>query len=129
MHNVPLRALHDGEQFGLLHHRHFEIVECLLEVVEECLPLRLRDLEIDMRVVHRPARMALRSSGCFAHLLGHQILEARSRDLVMRFVYLGIGVEPWVVHDPIDEIIHDGRNRKHATQSFVESHLPGAPFA
>jgi hypothetical protein len=39
---------------------------------------------------------------------------------MVRFVDLRIRVQPWVVHDAINEIIDDGGNRIHAAQSFIE---------
>ena len=57
-----------------------------------------------------------------ADLFGHQVFEAGFRYAVMRLVDLGIGVQAWIVHDPLDEVIDHGGNRIDATQAFVEGH-------
>ena len=66
------------------------------------------------------AGVTLRASRGLTHLLRHQVFEARSRYLVVRLVHLGIGVEPRVAHDAVDEIIHHRGDRINAAESFIQ---------
>src|SRR5579872_1743228 len=79
--------------------------------------------------MHRTSRVLLRAARGPADLLGDQILEPRARHAVMGFVYLGIGIQSRVVHDTIDKVIDDSRNRINASEPFVKSLLGSAAVA
>ena len=42
---------------------------------------------------------------------------------MMRFIDLGIGVQPRVVHDTVNKVIHDGRDRIDTPKSIIERGL------
>src|SRR5580700_8669747 len=79
-------------------------------------------LQVGMRIVHGPAGVTLTPARGFAHLLAHQVLEPGSCNLVVGFVHLGVGVQPCVVHEPVDEIIHHSRDGIDPAEAFVEGH-------
>src|SRR5258708_30202575 len=86
-----------------------------------------------MRVRHRPARVFLRAPRSPADHLGHQVLEARGRHAMVRFVNQGIAIQSRVDHDPVNEVVHDGSYAIDATKSVVESRFfsllhDGSPY-
>jgi hypothetical protein len=42
---------------------------------------------------------------------------------MMRFIDLGVGVQPRVVHDAVDKVIPNGGNRIDASQPVIERFL------
>ena len=79
-------ALYDGFQFGLLFDGNRELIQRLLKVVEERLPLLAGNLQVGMRVRHRLAGVFLRAACSPADHLRHQVLESRRRYAMVRFV-------------------------------------------
>jgi hypothetical protein len=77
-----------------LRRRHRELVERLLQVVQERLPFPGGDQEVPVRLVHRPAGVALRPARGRAQHLGDQVLEAGRGHAGVRLVDPRIGVEP-----------------------------------
>jgi len=73
-----------------------------------------------VRVEHRTARVTLRTARGVTDLLGHEVLESGWRDFVVGVVDLGIGVQPWVIHHSVDEIINHGGDGEDPAESFVE---------
>src|SRR5262249_18286397 len=71
----------------LLGLRHGELVKCLLEIVEKCLPLCRRYHEMLVRFLHGAAGVLLRPSGGPADHFCHQILETCGRNAGMGLVY------------------------------------------
>src|SRR5215470_10537126 len=74
--DVVVRALDDRPQLGLLGRGNLELVERLLEIVQERLPLLRRDVEVAMRLRHAAPGVALRATRGPAHHFGDQVLEA-----------------------------------------------------
>src|SRR5258708_7260078 len=76
-----------------------------------------------MRVRHRLTCVFLRTAGSPADHLRDQVLEARRRYAMVRFVYQGIGSQSRVDHDSVNEVVHHGSDAIHATKSVVERGL------
>jgi len=106
-------------QLVLLVVRNRELVQGLLEVVQECLPLMRCDPQMLVRIGHRPTGVPLRTSGRPTDHLRHQILEAGGRHSVVGFVDTRIRVQPGVDHDSVDQIVDQGSNRIYATEPVV----------
>src|SRR3989442_11407513 len=121
--DVAVRALHDGLQLGLLRGGNLKLVEGLPEVLEERLPLLRRDVEITMGVQHGAAGIPLRTTAGPAEHFRHQILEARRRNLVVRLIDLGIGVQAGVDHDAVDEVVDHRGAAVYTAEALVERDL------
>src|SRR5437660_12831464 len=52
------------------------------------------------------------------HSIGNQVFEACWRYLVVRLVDQGIGVEPRIGHQAVDEVIYDGRDAVAAAEAL-----------
>ena len=87
------------------------MVERGFEVGQKNLPFFLRDIEVDVGIVHRFAGVFLGTTRCPANHLGYQVFEASAGNTVMGFVDFRVGVETRVVHDTIDEVVDHGGNR------------------
>src|SRR5713226_3370276 len=118
--NIRSGAADDCFQFSLLLGGNCELIQCLLKIVQERLPLLAGNFQVGMRVRHRPASVFLWAARSPADHLSHQVLESRRWHAMMRFVYQGIGIQSRVCHDSVDEIVYDCRNAIHATESVVE---------
>src|SRR5439155_8123308 len=105
--DVAVRALDNRSNLGLLRGGNLELVESLLQVVEEGVPLWWRDLEITVGIDHGAPGILLRASGSPAQHFGYQVLEAGRRKLMMRFVDEGVGVESRIAHDAINQGVDD----------------------
>src|SRR5215472_9787560 len=90
--DVSSRAGNYGLDLRLLSLRHSELVKCLLEIVEKCLPLCRRYHEMLVRFLHGAAGVLLRPAGGPADHFCHQILETCGRNAVMGFVYLWVRI-------------------------------------
>src|SRR5712692_2614240 len=121
--DIRSRAVDDCLQFGLLLGGNRELVQCLLKVVQKRLPLRGANLQMGMRVRHRLTCVFLRAACSPANHLRDQVLEARRRHAMVRFVYQGIGIQSRVYHDSVNEVVHHGSDAIHATKSVVERGL------
>jgi hypothetical protein len=72
---------------------------------------------------HGAACVVLGATRCPANHLCDVVFEARRADPVMRFVNGSVGIQDWVVHDPINEVINHGSNRIDATETLIERRL------
>jgi hypothetical protein len=66
---------------------------------------------MDMRVPHRTTGIPLWPPCGPAHHLGHEVLEPRSGQPMMRLIDLWFGVQPRIVLDTVNQVIDDGGNR------------------
>src|SRR6266576_6883613 len=82
--NVGVGAVNDCFQLRLLRGWHAELVECLLKVIHERIPLFRRNVHVTMRVGHRASGVFLWAARRHPHHLGDEILEAGRWHLVMR---------------------------------------------
>src|SRR5215831_1468521 len=118
--NIRSGAVDDCYQFGLLSGRDSEFIERLMKVVQKRFPLLRGYLQVSMRVRHRLAAVLLWAARSPADHLSHQVLESRRRHAVVGFVYKGIGIQPWIHHDSVNEVIYHGGNAVDAAKSVVE---------
>ena len=93
---------------GLFGLRHSELVERLLEIIEESLPLGRRDHKIFVRVLHGAASVLLRSAGSPAEHFRNEVFEACRRNAMMGLVYPWVRVQAGIDHDPVDKVIDHG---------------------
>src|SRR5713101_1699759 len=121
--DIRSRAVDDCFQFGLLPGGNRELIQRLLKVAQKCLPLHGGNLQMGMRVRHRLTCVFLRATCSPANHLRDQVLEARRRYAMVRFVYQGIGIQSRVYHDSVNEVVHHGSDAIHATKSVVERGL------
>src|SRR5205814_7992916 len=121
--DVAIRAVDDCLQFRLFRRGYAELVERLLEIIHEGLPLFWRNVHITMRVGHRASGIFLRTAGRHPDHFGDQIFEAGWRNLVVGFIHRGVGVQPWISHDAVDEIIDHRRNAINSAEAFIEGWL------
>src|SRR5262249_59946650 len=87
--DVAIGALDNRFQLRLLGGRNLELVERLLQVIHESIPLFGRYVQVLMRVAHGAPRVFLRATGRPANHFGDVILEAGWRRLVVGFVHGG----------------------------------------
>src|SRR5439155_7817826 len=92
-------ALDDGEYLRPFLLRYLKLVERLVEVVDEGVPLVRSNQEMWMGVFHRTTRVPLRPPARLAELFCHQVLESRRQPAVARLVDARIRVQPVVDHD------------------------------
>src|SRR6266404_7250602 len=118
--DIAIRAIDDLLQFRLLGDGNFKLVERLLEVIHECLPLFGRDVQVLMRLTHRASGIFLWAAARPADHFGNEILEARWRHLVVGFVHGRIRVQARVRHDPVDQIIDNGGDAINSTEALIE---------
>src|SRR5262249_61628951 len=91
--DVAIGALDNRFQLRLLGGRNLELVERLLQVIHESIPLFGRYVQVLMRVAHGAPRVFLRATGRPANHFGDVILEAGWRRLVVGFVHGGGRIE------------------------------------
>src|SRR5262249_40069492 len=91
--DVAIGALDNRFQLRLLGGRNLELVERLLQVIHESIPLFGRYVQVLMRVAHGAPRVFLRATGRPANHFGDVILEAGWRRLVVGFVHGGVRIE------------------------------------
>src|SRR5260370_13887110 len=121
--DIRSRAVDDCFRLGLLLGGDRELVQCVLKVVQKRLPLRGANLQMGMRLRHRLTCVFLRTTCSPADHLSDQVLEARRRYAMVRFVHQGIGIQSGVYHDSVNEVVHHGSDAIHATKSVVERGL------
>src|SRR5437773_2323497 len=121
--DVAVGAVDDCLQLRLLRGRYAEFVECLLQVVHERLPFFWRDVQLLVRLTHRAPGIFLRAATGPADHFGNQILEARRRNLVMRFIHEGVGVQAGIIHDAVDKVIDHRRDTVNSAETLVEGRL------
>jgi hypothetical protein len=97
-------------------------VEGLLQVIHEGLPLLVSDHQVRVRAAHGATAVLLGSAGGPAQHLRDQVLEARRRNAMVRFVDPRVGVQAGVGHDPV-EVVNNGGDVVHAAQSIIERWL------
>ena len=102
--------------FGL---RNSELVQRALQVAQEGVPLGRGNPEISMQHLHRASAIVLRPTARPADQFGDEVLEAGGRDPMMRFIDPWVRIQTWVVHDPVDELIHNRGYAIDTTQPFV----------
>ncbi len=118
--DVASCAFHDGDEFRQLGGGNVELIEGLSKVFEESLPFVGRDLQFNVGIPHGAPAVALGSAGRLANLLGNQIFEASPGNAVVSLIDERIGIESRVVHDAVDEIVHDCGNGIDATETLVK---------
>src|ERR671933_875650 len=73
-----------------------------------------------MSIAHRTARISLRSASRLANLLRHVVFESLRGDSMVCFIHTRISIQPWVVHNPVDEVVHNDSDVVYATEPIVE---------
>ena len=121
--DVAIRAVDDCLQFRLFRRGYAELVERLLEIIHEGLPLFWRNVHVTMRVGHRASGVFLWAARRHPDHLGNQIFETGWRNLVVRFVHGRVGVQARISHDAIDEIIDHRRDAINPAETLVEGRL------
>src|SRR5947199_8846955 len=121
--DIAVGAIDNRLQFRLLCGRHAELVERLLEIIHEGLPLFRRNVQVTMRVDHGTSGVFLWSARCHPHHLGDQILEACGRHAVMRFVHRRVRVQARVGHNAVDEIIDHCGDVIDSTKPLIKAGL------
>src|SRR5260370_1092839 len=121
--DIRSRAVDNCFQFGLLLGGNRELIQRLPKVVQKRVPLRGANLQMGMRLRHRLTCVFLRTICSPADHLRDQVLEARRRYAMVRFVYQGIGSQSRVDHDSVNEVVHHGSDAIYSTKSVVERGL------
>src|SRR4030095_8361070 len=122
-HDIAIRAIDDLLQFRLLGSGNLKLVECLLNVIHECLPLFGRDVQVLMRLTHRASGVFLWAAARPANHFGNEILEARWWHFVVSFVHGRVHVPARVRHDPVDQIINNGGDAINSTEALIKRRL------
>src|SRR5215212_9614445 len=79
-----------------------------------------------MRVAHRTSRICLGAARGLTEHLRDVILEPCWRYSMVGFVHTRVGIQPWVGHDPVDEVIDDGSDVVDASEPIVEGRFDWA---
>src|SRR5258705_7702511 len=121
--DVGIGALNNGFQLALLRGGNFELVERLLQVIHESVPLVGRDVQVLMRFEHRASRIFLRTARCPADHFGNEILETSCRYLVVSFVNGRVRIQAGVGHDPVYKIIDHDSDVVDSAQPLIKAGL------
>src|SRR5215831_3299677 len=70
---------------------------------------------------HGATRVFLRPASSPADHLGDEVLESCRRHAMMGLVYSWVGVEAWIDHDPVNEIINHGGDAVDAAESLIKA--------
>ena len=117
-------CFHDRDQFLLFPLRHVELVERGLEVRDHRIPLRLIDVQVVVRFLHRPTGVLARTAAQPRQTSAvHVKLESGFRHAHPRLLDRWIRIERGVHQEPLDEIVDHSRNAVGAAQSFVQRRL------
>jgi hypothetical protein len=73
-----------------------------------------------MRIAHRTTRIRLRAASLPTDQLRDEILESRGRHPMVGFINTRVSIQPWVTHNPVDEVIDDRGDVVYAAEPIVE---------
>ena len=76
-----------------------------------------------VRLTHRASGVFLRTAARPADHFGNEILKASRRNLVMRLIHGGVGVQTGISHDAVDKVIDHCRYAVNSAEAFIEGAL------
>ncbi len=121
--NVPLCAIYHPFQLFLLCLGHLEFVHRLPKIIQKSLPPRSSNQQMLVRISHRSTGILLRSTGRRADHFYYKVPESRGCHSMMGVIHSWVGIQTRVDHDPVDDLIHDGRDIINTPQPLIKTWL------
>src|SRR2546421_4332777 len=76
-----------------------------------------------MGILHGTPAVVLWTTCCPADHFGHQVLEPWWQYAMVGFIHARIGIQSWIDHDSVNEIIDDRSDVIHPTEPIIERYL------
>src|SRR6266566_5810774 len=116
-------AFYYSNQLFLLRLWHAALIDRLLKVIQKGLPLLGSDHKMPMGITHGTPAVVLWTTCCPADHFGHKVLEPCWRYAMVGFIHARIGIQSWIDHDSVNEIIDDSSDVIHPTEPIIERYL------